>query len=155
MGCAGQVALYKDPDDDYKKFGVEIQVKFRAEEKLKGLTSYFQSGGERSVSTMLYLISLQELTKCPFRLVDEINQGMDPNNERRVFELVVETVCRPNTSQYFLITPKLLPDLHYTKGMTILTILNGHWMVPHEEFQVRKFIDRKKKITNPNAILVR
>jgi len=34
-------------------------------------------------------------------------QGMDPNNERRVFELVVETACRPNTSQYFLITPKV------------------------------------------------
>jgi len=49
-------------------------VKFRAENKLKELTSHFQSGGERSVSTMLYLISLQELTKCPFRLVDEINQ---------------------------------------------------------------------------------
>lgn len=145
MGCAGQVSLQKDLDDDYKKYGVEIQVKFRAEEKLKVLTSYFQSGGERSVSTMLYLISLQELTKCPFRLVDEINQGMDPNNERRVFELVVETVCRPNTSQYFLITPKLLPDLHYTKGMTILTVLNGHWMVPHEEFHVKDFINRKNK----------
>ena len=61
-------------DDDYKKFGIQIQVKFRANEQLKALTSYFQSGGERSVSTMLYLISLQELTKCPFRLVDEINQ---------------------------------------------------------------------------------
>ena len=36
---------------------------------------------ERSVSTMLYLISLQEL--AAFRVVDEINQGMDPVNERR------------------------------------------------------------------------
>lgn len=65
---------YLSQDDDYKKFGIQIQVKFRANEQLKALTSYFQSGGERSVSTMLYLISLQELTKCPFRLVDEINQ---------------------------------------------------------------------------------
>ena len=64
----------KDPDNDYKKFGVEIQVKFRAADKLKVLTPHHQSGGERSVSTMLYLISLQEMTKCPFRLVDEINQ---------------------------------------------------------------------------------
>lgn len=29
------------------------------------------------MSTMLYLISLQDLTDCPFRLVDEINQGTD------------------------------------------------------------------------------
>ena len=32
---------------------------------------------------------------------------MDPNNERKVFELVVQTACRPNTAQYFLITPKV------------------------------------------------
>ena len=36
-----------------------------------------------------------------------IFQGMDPNNERRVFELVVKTACKENTSQYFLITPKV------------------------------------------------
>jgi len=153
MGCAGQVTLDKNEDNDYKKFGVQIQVKFRADEKLKVLTSYFQSGGERSVSTMLYLISLQELTKCPFRLVDEINQGMDPNNERRVFELVVETVCRPNTSQYFLITPKLLPDLKYTDRMTILTVLNGHWMLPHTKFSVGNFIKRKKDLNKSSRAI--
>lgn len=38
---------------------------------------------------MLYLISLGDLTSCGFRLVDEINQGMDPINERLVFELYV------------------------------------------------------------------
>lgn len=31
---------------------------------------------ERSVSTILYLVSIQGLTNCPFRVVDEINQGM-------------------------------------------------------------------------------
>jgi hypothetical protein len=30
---------------------------------------------ERSVATILYLVSLQDLTHCPFRVVDEINQG--------------------------------------------------------------------------------
>lgn len=38
------------------------------------LTAHHQSGGERSVSTMLYLMALQELNRCPFRVVDEINQ---------------------------------------------------------------------------------
>jgi len=31
---------------------------------------------ERSVSTIVYLVSLQDLTNCPFRVVDEINQGL-------------------------------------------------------------------------------
>ena len=49
-------------------------VKFRDTESLQLLTSTRQSGGERSVSTMLYLLALQDLTNCPFRAVDEINQ---------------------------------------------------------------------------------
>jgi len=31
---------------------------------------------------MLYLLCLQNVTDTPFRVVDEINQGMDPANER-------------------------------------------------------------------------
>ena len=53
---------------------MRIRVKFRDTEQLAELTPYQQSGGERSVSTVLYMISLQELTCCPFRCVDEINQ---------------------------------------------------------------------------------
>ena len=44
---------------------------------------------------------------------------MDPNNERRVFELVVKTACKENTSQYFLITPKVrlyLPPFSESKA---------------------------------------
>lgn len=34
-------------------------------------------------------------------------QGMDPVNERRVFDIVVRTACKETTSQYFFITPKV------------------------------------------------
>ena len=34
-------------------------------------------------------------------------QGMDPVNERKVFELVVQTVCKQSEAQYFLLTPKV------------------------------------------------
>ena len=40
------------------------------------LTGLRQSGGEKSVSTMLYLVALTGVTVTPFRVVDEINQGM-------------------------------------------------------------------------------
>ena len=49
-------------------------MKYRDTEQLRELTSSYQSGGERSVATMLFLMSLQKLTKVPFRCVDEINQ---------------------------------------------------------------------------------
>ena len=35
-----------------------------------------QSGGEKSVTTALYIMALQEMTQVPFRCVDEINQGL-------------------------------------------------------------------------------
>lgn len=66
-----------------------------------------QSGGERSVATAIYMLSLQELTPVPFRCVDEINQGMDANNERRVFNLLAEVTSQDNSPQYFYITPKV------------------------------------------------
>lgn len=53
------------------------------------LDSQRQSGGERAVSTVFYLMSLQSLTRSPFRVVDEINQGMDPRNERLVHSRMV------------------------------------------------------------------
>ncbi|CAJ0905090.1 1095_t:CDS:10, partial [Entrophospora sp. SA101] len=115
IGCAGEVRI--NANEDYDKWGIDILVKFRDNEKLQPLTGQRQSGGERSVSTIMYLMALQELAKTPFRVVDEINQGMDPKNERLVHHQMVQTACRPNTSQYFLITPKLLPDLNYHKFM--------------------------------------
>ena len=48
----------------------------------------------------------------PFR----IQQGMDAVNERRVFDLLVQTSCEERRAQYFLLTPKLLPDLTYARG---------------------------------------
>lgn len=46
------------------------------------LNGKLHSGGETSVSIMLFLISLQALADCPFRVIDEINQGMDSFNEK-------------------------------------------------------------------------
>ncbi|XP_069778614.1 structural maintenance of chromosomes protein 5 isoform X2 [Narcine bancroftii] len=106
MQCAGEVDLHTDNEEEYDKYGIRIRVKFRSNTQLHELTQHHQSGGERSVSTMLYLMALQELNRCPFRVVDEINQGMDPTNERRVFEMVVRAACKEKTSQYFFITPK-------------------------------------------------
>lgn len=59
---------------DFAKYGLRIKVKFRDADELQALTRTHQSGGERTVTTAAYMISLQELTRVPFRCVDEINQ---------------------------------------------------------------------------------
>ncbi|KAJ3408324.1 Structural maintenance of chromosomes protein 5 [Chytridiales sp. JEL 0842] len=123
IGCAGEVQIKQH--EDYEQWGITILVKFREHEKLQPLNAQRQSGGERSVSTIIYLMSLQELSQSPFRVVDEINQGMDPRNERMIHSQIVEAACKKGNSQYFLITPKLLPNLEYHERMKVLVIYNG------------------------------
>ena len=98
IGCAGEVQIGEHVDFD--QWSLKVFVKFREEEKLQILDSKRQSGGERSVSTIFYLMSLQGLAKAPFRVVDEINQGMDPRNERMMHSRMIHTACEANTSQY-------------------------------------------------------
>ncbi|KAJ8451451.1 hypothetical protein Cgig2_017842 [Carnegiea gigantea] len=127
MAVAGEVSL-DEHDMDFRAYGIVIKVKFRQSGQLQVLSAHHQSGGERSVSTILYLVSLQDLTNCPFRVVDEINQGMDPINERKMFQQLVRAASQLNTPQCFLLTPKLLPDLEYSEACSILNIMNGPWI---------------------------
>ncbi|KAM6925073.1 structural maintenance of chromosomes protein 5 [Xenentodon cancila] len=145
MQCAGEVDLHSEKEEEYDKYGIRIRVKFHSSTQLHELTAHHQSGGERSVSTMLYLMALQELNRCPFRVVDEINQGMDPVNERRVFDIVVRTACKKTTSQYFFITPKLLQNLKYAEEMTVLCVHNGPHMIPPNEWNMEAFIRRRQQ----------
>ncbi|BDD61618.1 hypothetical protein MAP00_006656 [Monascus purpureus] len=139
IGCAGQVSLDKPEDEDgpdFEQWSIQIHVKFRENENLSLLDSHRQSGGERAVSTIFYLMALQSLSASPFRVVDEINQGMDPRNERMVHERLVDIACGDSITgngghgggQYFLITPKLLNGLAYKPGMKVLCIVSGEHM---------------------------
>ncbi|KIX99105.1 uncharacterized protein Z520_05566 [Fonsecaea multimorphosa CBS 102226] len=144
IGCAGQVAVHKASSDnpadcteedggtenglDFANWAIHISVKFREQEPLSLLDSHRQSGGERAVSTIFYLMALQSLSRAPFRVVDEINQGMDPRNERMVHGRMVDIAADDGGSQYFLITPKLLSGLKYRRGMTVLCIVSGENM---------------------------
>ena len=53
---------------------------------------------------------------------------MDQRAERAVHNELVKTTCRADSGQYFLITPKLLPDLRYDRLMKILCVNNGEWL---------------------------
>ncbi|XP_055533041.1 structural maintenance of chromosomes protein 5 [Wyeomyia smithii] len=128
MGFAGEVEITKKDDRDYDEYGIQIRVKYRNTEKLQTLDRHVQSGGERAVAIAIYTLSLQHITHVPFRCVDEINQGMDPRNERKVFEMLVDETCQPGQSQYFFVTPKLLPNLKYNDLMSVFIVHNGKFI---------------------------
>ena len=59
-----QVQLKKGETDlDFKNYGLEIKVKFHDKDKLQALSSSIQSGGEKSVTTALYMMALQDMTQ--------------------------------------------------------------------------------------------
>ena len=92
-------------------------------------------------------MALQSLARSPFRVVDEINQGMDPRNERMVHERMVEIACKEHTSQYFLITPKLLTGLRYDRRMKILCIASGeHMPGDYKKVDVQKVLGIRRAI---------
>ena len=106
LGYNGQVSLKQgDREIDFANYGVKIQVRFRTGQELQELSKGTQSGGEKSVTTAVYMMALQELTQVPFRCVDEINQGMDEKNERAVWSQLLD-VCRQHRAQYFYMAPK-------------------------------------------------
>ncbi|EEY64212.1 structural maintenance of chromosomes protein 5, putative [Phytophthora infestans T30-4] len=124
IGCVGEILL-DDEDPDVAKWGIQRRAQFRKNTKLSTMTAEEQSGGEKSVGTIMYLMALQSLTKCPFRVVDEINQGMDVYNERKVFQRITKSSCGSKLPQYFLITPKLITGLNYHRDTKVMVILNG------------------------------
>jgi chromosome segregation ATPase len=116
--AAGQVRLANG--HDIEAAGLEVLVGFKGA-PLVPLDAYTQSGGERSMATMSFLLALQQHVTSPFRAVDEYDVHMDPKNRETITSLLIESVEGGN-SQYLIITPTQItfakPDLH------IITVQN-------------------------------
>lgn len=137
FNCEGKISLMKT--ETFATYGVAVEVAYRSGEGMSLLSDGRNSGGERSVATMCYLLALQSHASASFRVIDEINQGMDEQNERRMFNLVAappatdrepaaldsETGLVQISKQYFVISPKLLPGLTYPDSVTVHCIMNG------------------------------
>jgi len=94
----------------------------------------------------MFLISLSPVSTAAFRLVDEINQGMDASNERAVMTQLINILQgEPDAgagagasaaaaaaagddvprSQLFIISPKLLLDMHHSPLIRTEVVFNG------------------------------
>ncbi|XP_046972426.1 structural maintenance of chromosomes protein 5 [Vanessa cardui] len=151
VDCAGEVKLEKgEKEDDFSSYGIGIWVKFREKEQMMQLSRHTQSGGERALTTALYLLALQSLVAVPFRCVDEINQGMDSVNDRKMIQLLVKETTDLQNSQYFLLTPKLLPNLEYNEHIMIHTIMNGRAIMNYKEWNYSKFLKKARSYRLPS-----
>uniref|UniRef100_A0A7S2WJD2 RecF/RecN/SMC N-terminal domain-containing protein n=1 Tax=Mucochytrium quahogii TaxID=96639 RepID=A0A7S2WJD2_9STRA len=73
------------------------------------------SGGEKSFTTLAFLIAMGELVKSPFRVMDEFDVFMDSSNRKVSLELLIQTARneRAKDKQFIFITPhdiSMVPD---------------------------------------------
>ena len=63
------------------------------------------SGGERSFSTVCYVIALWQVIESPLRCLDEFDVFMDMANRRVSMDMMVETALSQKQKQFIFLTP--------------------------------------------------
>ena len=89
---------------DIEKCGLEIMVGYKGN-KPTALDAFTQSGGERSIAMMAFLLALQQHITSPFRAIDEFDVHMDPKNRESVTQLIISNAASMTEGQYLAITP--------------------------------------------------
>lgn len=105
VGGTGEVRLSNM--DDPEKAGLEVTVGFRGASPVL-LDAYAQSGGERAVATMAFLLALQHQLKSPVRAVDEFDVHMDPFNREAMMRMLFAFMNENSDVQFIVITPSQL-----------------------------------------------
>jgi len=105
---------------DIETAGLEILVGFKGGKPVT-LDAYTQSGGERTIATMSFLLALQQHVRSPFRAVDEYDIHMDPKNRELIARMLLSTI-KDATAQYIVITPS---QITFTQeNANIITVQN-------------------------------
>jgi len=102
VAATGSIRLISSRD--IEKCGLEILVGFKGN-KPTPLDAFTQSGGERSIAMMAFLLALQQHITSPFRAIDEFDVHMDPKNRELVTQLIVSSSKGMAEGQYLAITP--------------------------------------------------
>lgn len=145
LGFDGCVRI--DTEGPSVDWSLLIQVQFRRAVPMQTLSAQVHSGGERAVSTIMFLMALNTIVQSPLRIVDEINQGMDERNERLVMRRIIANTTGTGGKQYFLITPKLLEGLSTMEqeDVTIHVVYNGRRNVCSKDWDLSEFCERKRQ----------
>lgn len=107
--------------EDIQTAGLELAVGFRGAEPAV-LNAYTQSGGERSVAVMAFLLALQQHIQSPFRAVDEFDIHMDPRNREAIYQVFISAIEGNKDFQQIIITPS--PVVAVNEEVHIITVQN-------------------------------
>ncbi|HIE36984.1 TPA: hypothetical protein EYP83_02350 [Candidatus Geothermarchaeota archaeon] len=109
--------------DDIDNAHLELYVSYGDSEP-KLLDAYTQSGGERTIAAVSFLLAIQRFVKSPFRAIDEFDVHMDPRNRSRVLELMIRYISEVG-GQYILITPGYIGEYIGDANVIVVQKVSG------------------------------
>ncbi|CAL9694223.1 unnamed protein product [Knipowitschia caucasica] len=80
------------------------------------------SGGERSFSTVCFVLSLWAITEAPFRCLDEFDVYMDMVNRRISMDMMLKVAAGQLYRQFIFLTPQNMGSLPESKIIRILRL---------------------------------
>ncbi|XP_065110604.1 structural maintenance of chromosomes protein 6 isoform X2 [Paramisgurnus dabryanus] len=105
LQCCGSMMF----DHNNETLSISVKPPGRENDSVSDMRSL--SGGERSFSTVCFLLSLWEITESPFRCLDEFDVYMDMHNRQISLDLLLELSERQQLRQFIFITPQSTSNL--------------------------------------------
>uniref|UniRef100_A0A663EX77 Structural maintenance of chromosomes protein 6 n=1 Tax=Aquila chrysaetos chrysaetos TaxID=223781 RepID=A0A663EX77_AQUCH len=112
--CSGKILF------DHKNETLSITVQPREEDKAALNDVRSLSGGERSFSTVCFILSLWSITESPFRCLDEFDVYMDMVNRRIAMDMILKVADSQHHRQFILLTPQRMSSLPTCPRIRIL-----------------------------------
>ncbi|NXS57432.1 SMC6 protein, partial [Brachypteracias leptosomus] len=130
--CSGHILF------DHKNETLSITVQPREEDRgsLNDVRSL--SGGERSFSTVCFILSLWSVTESPFRCLDEFDVYMDMVNRRIAMDMILKVADSQQYRQFILLTPQTMSFLPMSSRIRILRMQDPERGQRTLNFQKRK-----------------
>ena len=133
LSAADAVGFVKfEEGADIEDAGIALYVGFRGGSPTT-LDPFTQSGGERSVALMAFILSLQARIVSPIRAMDEFDIHMDPKNREAMFKMILSQMKQREASQYLVITPSILTV--FDRSAHVITVQAVHWATEVKELR--------------------
>uniref|UniRef100_G1NMM1 Structural maintenance of chromosomes protein 6 n=1 Tax=Meleagris gallopavo TaxID=9103 RepID=G1NMM1_MELGA len=113
-GCSGRILF------DHKNETLSITVQPGEEDRAAPNNVRSLSGGERSFSTVCFILSLWSITESPFRCLDEFDVYMDMLNRRIAMDMILKVADSQCHRQFILLTPQSMSFLPVSSRIRIL-----------------------------------
>lgn len=103
---------------DYERATLELEINPRQSGTVQGTKSL--SGGERSFSTVAFLLSIWSCIDHPFFLLDEYDVFTDGSNRELMTRMLIQEATAKPKNQYMFLTPQDVA--HLIKPSAVLEV---------------------------------